>query len=217
MQRQGLHKTVSNNKYLLFYILLFFHHVAWFNMCLFHDSLNDSGSATLNCFSKTFPKTVHKWTGMVVGILLGQIFSWATDISSSLSAMHRPQCLSVMKAKIHFIDFRYWQFELTCWSACSNHTKISLCTLFFGPIPYWGIVCFPPQNEHPHFHQMNWLQQQLLVCYRIYDISREPLYFISSPQYILWFPTTSFSSWSCAFHLLCKTQQTNVKCRKKQL
>ena len=28
MQRQGLHKDISKNKYLLFYILLFFHHVA---------------------------------------------------------------------------------------------------------------------------------------------------------------------------------------------
>ena len=28
MQRQGLHKDASKNKYLLFYILLFFHHVA---------------------------------------------------------------------------------------------------------------------------------------------------------------------------------------------
>ena len=101
------------------------------------------------------------------------------------SAMHGPQCLSVMNAKIHFIYFRYWQFDLTCWSAYSNHTKSSLCRLFIGPIPYWGIVCFPPQNEHPLLHQMNQVLQQLLVCNGVYDISRGPLNFIGSPCYIL--------------------------------
>ena len=46
----------------------------------FHDSLNDSGSATLNCFSRSFSRAVHNWTGMVLGFVLGQIFSWATHI-----------------------------------------------------------------------------------------------------------------------------------------
>ena len=151
----------------------------------FHDSLNDSGSATLNCFSRSFPRAVHNWTGMVVGFMLGRSSVGPPTFLSCLSAMHRPQCLSVMKAKIHFIDFRYWQFELTCWSAYSNHTKSSLCRLFIGPIPYQGIVCFPAQNEHLLLHQMNQSLQQLLVCYRVYDISRGPLYLISGPHYIL--------------------------------
>ena len=38
--------------------------------------------------------------------------------------MHRPQDLSAMKANIQFLDFRYWQFELTCWCTYSNHTKL---------------------------------------------------------------------------------------------
>ena len=121
-----------------------------------------------------------------------------------LSPMHRPQCLSVMNAKIHF-NFKYWQFELTFWSAYNNHTKSSLCRLFIGPIPYWGIVCFPPQNEHPLLHQMNQLLQQLLVSNHVYDISTGPLYLICSPCYILW-PPTFCSLWSCTIPLLCKTQ-----------
>ena len=101
------------------------------------------------------------------------------------SAMHGPQCLFVMNAKIHFMSFRYWQFDLTCWSAYRNYTKSSLCTLFIGPIPYWGKVCFPPQNEHPLLHQMNQVLQQLLVRNGVYGISRGPLNFIGSPCYIL--------------------------------
>ena len=60
----------------------------------FHDSLNDSGSATLNCFSRSFPRAVHNWTGMVVGFLLGQIFSWATHIFV-MSLCHAQASMSV--------------------------------------------------------------------------------------------------------------------------
>ena len=122
---------------------------------------------------------------------------------SCLSAIHGPQCLAVMNAKIHFIYFRCWQFELTCWGAYSNHTKSSLCRLFIGPFPYWGIVHFPPQNEHPLFHQMNQLLQQLLVHNHVYDISRGPLYLIHGPHYILW-PPTFCSLWSCSIPLTVK-------------
>ena len=80
--------------------------------------------------------------------------------SSCPSTMHGPQRLSVTNAKIHFMYFRYCQFHLTCWSAYSNYTKSSLCTLCIGPIPYQGIVCFPSQNEHPLLHQMNQVLQQ---------------------------------------------------------
>ena len=102
------------------------------------------------------------------------------------SAMHRPQHLSVMNAKIHFIYFRYWQFDLAC--AYSSNTKSSLCRLFIGHIPYWGIVCFPPQNEDLLLHQMNQVLQQLLVHNGVYYISRGPLNFVGSPCYILWPP-----------------------------
>ena len=153
----------------------------------FHDSLNDSSSATPNCFSRSFLRAVHNWTGKVVGFMSGQIFSWATNIFIMSLCHAQPQCLYVMKAKIHFIDFRYWQFELTCWSAYSNHTKSSLCRLFTGPIPYRGIIHFPAQNEHPLLYQMNQSLQHLLVCYHIYDVNRGPLYLTSNPHYILWF------------------------------
>ena len=106
--------------------------------------------------------------------------------SSYPSAMHGPQHPSVTNAKIHFMYFRFWQFHLTCWSAYINHTKSSLCTLFIGPIPYQGIVRFPPQNENLLLHQMNQALQQLLVCNGVYDISRGPLNFVGSPCYILW-------------------------------
>ena len=52
MQRQGLHKDINKNKYLLFDIILLFNMLLFL---LFHDSFNDSGSATLNCFSRSFP------------------------------------------------------------------------------------------------------------------------------------------------------------------
>ena len=78
MQKQGLQKDLSKNKYLLFYIILFIFHQV-FNIA-FQDSLNESGSATPNCFSRSFPRAVHNWTGMVVGFVSGHIFSWAINI-----------------------------------------------------------------------------------------------------------------------------------------
>ena len=108
------------------------------------------------------------------------------------SSMHEPQCLPVMNAKIHFIYFRYWQFDLICWSAYSNHTKSSFCILFIGPIPYQGIVHFPSQNENLLLHQMNQALQQLFVHNGVYDISRGPLNLICSPGYTLWPPNNQF-------------------------
>ena len=99
MQRQGLHKDVSKNKYVLFYILYFFTMLHDSTCAFFHGSLNDSGSATLNCFSRSFLRAVHNWTGMVVGFLSGQILSWATHIfimslchaQASMSVCHEEQ------------------------------------------------------------------------------------------------------------------------------
>ena len=135
MQKQGLHKDVSKNKYSLFYIILFF--TMLFNSTLlFQDSLNESGSATPNCFSRSFPRAVHNRTGMWLALCWGRSSIRPPTFLSCPSAMHRPLCLPIMNAKIHFIYFRYWQFDLTCWSAYSNHTKSSSCRLFIGPIPY---------------------------------------------------------------------------------
>ena len=47
---------------------------------MFHDSLNVSGSATPNCFSRFLPKAVHNCRGMVDGFISGQILSWVTHI-----------------------------------------------------------------------------------------------------------------------------------------
>ena len=74
MQKQGLQKE-AEYCFILFY--LFF---TMFSTLLFQDSLNESGSATPNCFSRSFPRAVHNWTDMVVGFVLGHIFSWATHI-----------------------------------------------------------------------------------------------------------------------------------------
>ena len=146
--------------------------------------------------------------GIVDGFWSGQTLSCVTHIFI-MSLCH--VYLSVMKAKIQFLDFRYWQFELTCWSTYSNHTKGSLCTLCIWPIPYWGIVYFPAHNEQPLLYQLSQLQQQLLVHYFLLipqQGTSGPLK--QSSIYTLVPPKVSSSS-SCTIHLVFKTQQTNVK------
>ena len=136
-------------------------------------------------FQDLFPELSTTGQAWWLALCWGRSSIGPPTFFSCLSAMHGPQCLSVMNAKIHFIYYRYWQFELTCWSAYNNHTKSSLCRLFIGPIPYQGIVSFPSQNEHLLLNQMNQLLQQLLVHYHVHDISRGPLYLIYGPHYIL--------------------------------
>ena len=65
----------------------------------------------------------HNWIGMVASCQGRSSIGLPTYLSC-LFAMHGPQYLSVMKANIQFLDFRYWQFELTCWSTYRNHTKL---------------------------------------------------------------------------------------------
>ena len=117
----------------------------------------------LAIFAKSSPTAVQAWW-----MALCQARSWvgSPTFLSCPFATHRTQCLSVMKAKIQFIDFRSCHFELTCWSTYSNH-KSSLCTLFIGHIPYWGIACIPAQNEHLLIHQFSQSHQQILVSYFI--------------------------------------------------
>ena len=124
--------------------------------------------------------------------------------------MHGPQYLSVMKAKIQFLDFRYWQFELTCWSAYSNHTKGSLCNYIFDLFLTRELyISLPTTNSHcstsPASHSNNpwsvisfitsagnlWASQAVLDIY------------CCSPKFS--------SSSSCTIHLVCTIKQTNVK------
>ena len=121
MQRQGLHKDVSKNKYLLFYVLLFFHHVAWFNICFFSWFFKWLRLSHTKLLFNIFPElSMTGQTWWLAMWWLGHPYFHHV----SLPFMGLNVC--VMKAKTHFIDFRYWQFKLTCWSAYSNLHKKQL-------------------------------------------------------------------------------------------
>ena len=51
---------------------------------MFHDivynCLNVCGSSMPYCSSRSLPRALHNWKGMVVGFLSGQIFNWLTHI-----------------------------------------------------------------------------------------------------------------------------------------
>ena len=119
MQKQGLHKDISKNKYLLFYIILFFNMLCDSTLLFsrFQDSLNDWYSATLNCFSRSFPRAFHNWTGMVFGFVLGQIFNWATHIFV-MSLCHAQASMSVCsECKDTFYILKIlavWSYMLEC-------------------------------------------------------------------------------------------------------
>ena len=97
MQKQGLQKDVSKNKYLLFYIFLFFHNFVLFNTHFFHDSLKESGSTsstTPNCLCRSLPRAVHNLTGMVDGLASGLILSWFIHIRAMSLCQAWPSMLS---------------------------------------------------------------------------------------------------------------------------
>ena len=119
-----------------------------FSTCaFFHDSLNDSRISHTKLLFQMFAKSCPQVDRHGRWLLVRTDLEFGHPHFCHVSVIHRPQYLSVMKAMIQFLDFRYLQFELTCWSAYSNHTKDNLCTLFILPIPYSGIVDIPAHDE----------------------------------------------------------------------
>ena len=198
------------------FFLLFLHEPHFFLHVPFSWLFNDSASssATPNCFPKFLPWATHNWIGMVDGFLSGQILSWVTHIFI-MSLCHAWASISLRNEGKDTVSrlkiLAVWAYMLKCLQ--QSH-KMQHMYIIFLPIPYWGIVGIHANNEQPLLHQLSQPQQQLLVCDFIDYISRETFDLQCCPQHIFWFCPIS-SSLSFTIHLLCKTQQTNVKCRKK--
>ena len=102
----------------IYYLFLYSFNFSFFNMLYV--------SRFFKCVWICHPKLLLKIFAkscMVDGFMSGQIFSWG-----HLQFCHVPlPCMglsvSLMKAKVQLIDFRYCHFELTCWSTYSNHKK----------------------------------------------------------------------------------------------
>ena len=74
--------------------------------------------------SRSLPRAVHNWIGMVVGFLSGQIFNWVTHIFV-MSLCHAHASISLCNEDKHTVlDLDTGSLSLHVGSAYSNHTEL---------------------------------------------------------------------------------------------